>query len=741
MMLLDSTGHVYWAPAVAGQSGVVAFSATGAAGASTAMNVTPGFPPVQQTSAGALVAFINNGAATPFLEIAVYHPNISGNNGVRLYTPTAVNGTPAASASALNVFPGGEMIWQYRTATANDHFLGGIFYDGSAANQPPSTVTPAPFGTAATATLATNLQVVRPGLVIGELPSTATGAPLQFFEIDLKAATPSVLIPGAPFAAGVGTIQPGAVQDRFGRQADFSVSDDLTKAIWVTQDTATGQPTTYTLRIADLATGTQSILDSSPNLVSTSFPPHFVHSAASYSAPTLPVAGVPAVVWAEKTNSVISFVNHERLFYAIYSATSSPPTPVAVDRETLAGANRGSWITGAGAAAIDSAAGAVLLFMVDSDFGGYSLYSVPLTASTGGTASAALVADAITGFAVREDEAQLLVGRSAGSLLLGRLVPGTSPSQQLQPILEGGPQGIPSLPLNPSFGFTPDGAHVFAAVDQWSQSTPGAGTVLPALRGILDVVDISKCLATPAPANCAAARTNYGRTAWSETFGAGLFNGSGTAVMVETYSVNSVNGHLVWASSNTGTRHTEIPQAAKNFQVGGAGASNSNFAFATSMDGNEAAFNAYGSALGLQSNGSQYLISTGTAGIPFSFPGFIPFFGTPVTPPIAPQPATYLPYGGPTLPAYGFLSNGTGAVAGLGATFKVFGGSSPAPFISVSRPGGTIPIVPSIFGSPALVRKTVDNKELLYEFYAFDGFYYAIDLTLPGTAPPPAPVP
>ena len=307
----------------------------------------------------------------------------------------------------------------------------------------------------------------------------------QVMHVDLGLPKPVLTVPsGAPSAAVDSPVGPlvSGVAGRFGRD-QFAVSDDQTKAIYVTAENSSipgAQGASYTLWLLDLPSGKARPLYSSPWLQgpsgltgSNELPPHFVHSAVGltsvYQGQTRAAqpGDVRAVVWgegyvfAQGASSAQQTFNELRLFYALPTAGDTATTPVLVDRTAtmLVNVNDRSLVS---ALTQDTAAGTSLYFVSGQpNQTGFDLHRVPLQPSTTGTAASALVLDSVSSYQLREDTGRLLALRSDGTLYGGRLQAGQAPA--LSALGEGGPAGFP--PFDPryattgTYGFTPDGDH------------------------------------------------------------------------------------------------------------------------------------------------------------------------------------------------------------------------------------------------------------------------------------------
>jgi hypothetical protein len=668
---------------------------------------------------GAIVAWFNNGGAT---QPAVYHPNLPGNHVALL--PSLLGG-PSIGSFDLVVFPTGEIVYQFTTDTSV-RFLGAAYYDGTA-NPPKALAAPINYGSSLTTGPAKNFITAGAGVLLGELPANGSTTSYQAIEINLFAGTataPASFIPipfdgttTGTFHDGVAPPGPPGVFARTGVASNFSVSDDKTKAIFVTDDPhAAGQTATiWRLHLVDLATGTQVSLagsermlcaftstaapaDCVPNAAGTAHYPRFVHSAPVY------VGGAPtglnqAVVWEEESRVQASSTTSRRarISFATFSGAGSPAVS-SVDRLNTYSIAANSAAT----VEVESAAGGAIFFLSDNDLGGVDLYAAPLTPPAASPTVSSKVIDRVFGFKVREDKGRMIVARADGTLYFAALPGGgANPASGLVPIAVNapsgdtvyGPIGAPSV----SFGFTPDGDHAFAVIDE--QLFFGATL---GYYGVLETIDLT----TPA-----FARTDWGRIAYSfiSPLTAGFISNAAAGEIVDQVSVENLGrGRLsvVLAANPTGRGDTRLFVADPSLFA---------FRFTPSLDGSEGLFLYAGAANALSGNGNFLPVSAGAESLL--------------------QAATNSPFGGPYRPEYSEINGAlfSGAAASI---FKVWGttppATSPPPFVTVSRGFS------AAAATPLQTRQTPDNKELLYSFV--DGSdangSYTIWLPLSGRGPP-----
>ena len=428
-------------------------------------------------ASGAVVFYTQANLAGGPYQLRIAHPNLTGGS-------QALGPSHAGAPVFLQVFPSGEIVWQYLDG-AGGSVLEAAYYDGASATAKVANVS-AQFATA----VSSAWQVVRPQTLLGFAYDKASTS-AELIEIDLNRAGAIQIAAPSPVSATVGGLAGSVVRQRNRGSGFYAVSDDQRKAIYVTSDPGP----LLTLWLLDLATGGANQLYSTPTLDSADGAPRFVHSAAGTVGPLpglTPGAGlapvptpVPAILWGEDLASPASNALGEefrpmRLFYALYKADASTPAPVAVDRLAYT-------VTGNGAIpfayTVESAAGANLFFLSGS-VSEPDLYSVPLT----GSGASALVIDRPSGYRVREDKGRFLVQRSDGVTYAGRLQAGTNPAATLVPIAfdgNGGP--IPVYALLSSlttFGFTADGDHA------WALSQVEANTLVGGGQPVLRLIDL-----------------------------------------------------------------------------------------------------------------------------------------------------------------------------------------------------------------------------------------------------------
>jgi hypothetical protein len=638
------------------------------------------------TQSGAIAAWFSNG--TNFAPV-IFHPNISGSHSRQLFAPRA-----SLTSVLLQVFPGGEIVYQFTDpGVGGSRFLGAAYFDGT--NQP---VLLAPFqiGPAGSAASATRFMVAKPGVILGLVPNQIDGTKGELIEINLNG-TPQVFRPSPFDGTQVGPLNPGVMAvSRTGGLTDFAISDDTTKAIYVTVDPPPAAAI-LRLRLLDLATGTQVPLYGSERLLNaTAGFPRFVHSAPAY------VGGVPAgtyqaVVWWEELPPIgTSVVRHGRISFANFSG-GGPPAVSTIDR--LVTYFGGTPVIAGYPNEVESAAAGAIFFLSDNDAGGADLYTVPL-AGAASPRAASKVMDRVFGFQLREDKARLLVARSDGLLFYAQLAAGALPA--LTPIATGGPQGDPIYSfyngVGTSFGFTPDGDHAYLVRDQTQIYDGGLY-----YQGVLQSIDLAS-----------AARTNWGRITWDSlgTVTAGFIANATVAAIVDNYSVESRNGRLVVARSNA-------PTARVDTGLFNGGLTSNRFTFSTTVDGNEGLVNYAGVSAAIKSDGIFISLPAMSEGA-------------------RSQIATYSPFGGPYRYEYSQVdvTLSGGALASL---FKVWGGATPPPFIPIIRGFQAVPASGNILYS----RQTPDNKELLHSFLDSGDTVgaYGIYLPLSGNAPPTPPPP
>ena len=695
MMLLDANGGTFLAQAQGSSQPTV----------NTAVDAGGPSPLRGQTQSGAIVAWVTSASGAA---LYLFHPTItSPANHLFPLVPLRPSTTP----TDLKVFPGGEVVFQYTDSGTGQLYLGAALFDGI---HPPVTLAPFPIGLIKSSP-AVNFMVAKPGVILGEVPASTVNQ-LEAIELSLSAGSQKSFLP-APFisaAMGTGPFCNRCVEDRFANSSDFSVSDDGSKAIFVTTDSDANGPL-RNIHLLDLAVGTAPVLGGSSLLLNNQRLPRFVHTAAVYSGG--PATGmVPAVVWAEQLNNApstsFSFFD-ERLLFATWSASGAGPA-ITVDRTA-------GYFTSAGSSSdsvAESASAQQIFFLAQRGGGGADLYSVSLTGTSG---AATKVVDRVYWYAVREDRARMLVARADGTLLYAKLTPGVNLASALQPILEGGPMGDSgdyATNLS-SFGFTPDGDHAFAAVDQTysALATPSANFY----RGLLETIDLTS-----------GARTNFGRTVWGQQgFNALFLDHAKSAFLADNFAIQESPARLAFAAAATGTVHRDTNLFPTGFQP------SAQFLYFLAGDLTEA-------LLAVNRSGGR---APNTGGIAQEDGTFLSLGGG--------LSASALQFGEQFPPPLGGVSRfGPGqdnipllidwAVLGRtttsgtpGSVLKVFGGgASPAPLVQVSSGF-------QAFNNFTATRQTPDNKELLYSFRnpADANSGYLIALPLSGQAPAPALVP
>ncbi|MBS2025520.1 MAG: hypothetical protein JST92_24235 [Deltaproteobacteria bacterium] len=674
---------------------------------------------IQQTDAGALAAFVDNASSGPL--VALWHPAITG-NGLRTF------GTVAGStALSLQVFPGGEMIWEYANS-GGFHFLGAAYFDGT--NQPITLASAIPYGatTSASANLAANFFVPRPGVIVGRIPSTKDDTQFELLEINLLAATPTFFHP-APYnnpvsqdtgnkldvnsmssGSGVNTALNGVAQ-RSGGAAVFTTSDDRTKVLFGTRDTVENPVRQlYGVWILDLATGTASNIYKSENLLSGAFRPHFVRAASSWTPEQTLTGAVNAVVFCESLpvySGGITQTYFFRPFFQTYDGfpTTALPSPVQLAPNAYSQLN----FLGATSLFTETAAGKAVIYANGTGEGPIDLYQGTFN-STGATR----VMRDITGFVTREDKAKILIGRGDGTLFAGDLSNGVS---NLQPIL--GDIVTSQFPLDgsPLFGFTPDGTHAFAFVDMKLVPTPDyfdfnmkfntfAGSPISFtlgayyFSGILVTVDLAT-----------GARTDWGR---AFTYGPGLDTGflsnAGLVLGNETISNYTSVSRFFEAAAASSLTHTDTKLLAPSTVQ-------SSFISIHSLDGAE---------VYLANNGNQ-----AASGIVRSDGHVYP------TPNLNANQgnvyqwdyATYSPFGAPIgtwLPNWAVVTTG-----GAHTSYKKFGGATYDPeHVMLTISSGGLSSTPSL--QTNLTKFLTDRSELMFNSKGNDGFYYLMSIPGPG---------
>src|SRR5262249_55499100 len=304
------------------------------------------------------------------------------------------------------------------------------------------------------------------------------------------ATAPASFVP-VPFdGISNGVLHEGGVFSRTGGAANFSVSDDQTRAIFVTNDPPPTGTTAnvFRLHLVKLADGTQVSLAGSermlcaatgssapapcvPNPAGAAHYPRFVHSAPVYAG-SAPAGTHQAVIWEEEEPwAAGAAARYARISLANFSG--SVPVIGTVDRmttyQTVLEVPPGgpSPLVPRYATELESAAGGALYFLASSDLGGADLYQAPLAPTATGVVASTRVLDRVFGFKLREEKARMLVARADGTLYFAPLAGGAA-APALAPIAGNGPMGDPQFDGldSLSFGFTPDGDHAYVAVDQ-----------------------------------------------------------------------------------------------------------------------------------------------------------------------------------------------------------------------------------------------------------------------------------
>ncbi len=653
---------------------------------------------LQTTSSGAIAGWFNNaGDVRPLL----FHPAIAAGSHL---APLLAAARPATTARDLKVFPGGEIVFQY-TDTTGTAFIGAAYFDGTAQ---PVLLAPVQIGLTGGGVIGGNFVVASPGVVLGTVPGATAGSGQQIIEIRLQGGTPQSFFPAPTNGTTAGAVQLGGVLARTGFNTSFAISDDQTKALFVTSDQLPGAPNTvYRGHLLDLATGTDTLLGAVPSANFFGYAPHFVHSAQVYAGGA-PAGAHQYVVWTETLPmSPGQTISHERISFANFQGTIS-----TVDRLNSYFGQIQSSITVN--ARTESAAAGALFFLSQTDQGGADLYSVPLTAAAG-LVSATRVMDHVFWFKTREDKQRLLVARSDGTLYVAPLVPGANFARTLVPLVNAGFLGdAPILNGNGinSFGFTPDGDHAYVLRDANTSTSSFSGAATT--TGIVETIDLT---------TGAFSRTDFGRVVAGNLGGTtkpiiGFVGGANTAIVLDQLSVEGNSVRLAVAPPGASTSRVDTQALPSGYQP-----SNDTAVFFSSVDNNEGLLAyqanslAFGSVLPLLGNGgSVRLQKDGTFDVLFS--GSNSGLS---------QPATVSLFGGPFLPDWSIFNDFDTTSNSL---FKVWGGQSPAKFINVSRN----------FSAQTTALGTVitpDLKELLFSFNdgsAADG--YVMALPLPGHTPP-----
>ena len=614
-------------------------------------------------ASGAIAAWFSSGG---LFSVQLFHPTLSPTTPSALLTPAS-----GLTAFDLVVFPTGEIVFQY-VSGGTTRFLGAAYYDGTSAA--PKTLTPFPIGPAASTVLGKNFVRAGTGIILGEIPTVADATKFQAIELNLTSATPFKL--PLPTTAPTGPFHESGVFSRLGQASSFSVSDDKTKAIYVTDDpnpTAGAPNPKWNLYLIDLATGVPSSVYASDRMLlgGGAHLPRFVHSAPVYVG-AAPAGTHQALVLEEELppppGTVASGIRHARISFATFSG-SGPPAVSTIDRLMT----YSSFTYSAFTTEVDSAAAGAIFFLSDNDLGGADLYTVPLTPPAGALTTATRVLDRVFGFKMREEKGRLLVARADGTVYGAQ--PGSSAAGALAAITSGGPTGDPDYTgfyPSSSYGFTPDGDHAYVVRDQ----TFSLVYVLM-YAGVLSTFDLNT-----------GARVNWGRATFGLTPNAGFLANGSVAEIVNTYSSEDYWARLEVAQATNGPAHADtglyFSYASWNYL----------FVFTPSLDGTEALVSYNAAAVNAFAANGNFL----------SLPGASESLS---------QPATTSPFGGPYRPEFSqvngsFFSGASSSVFKVWGTASRCGGTPPAPFVTVSR-GIAARSTPQ-------TRQTPDYKELLYSF-------------------------
>ena len=642
-------------------------------------------PALQTTRSGAIVGWFQNGTD---VRPQLFHPALPGNHVVPLIA-AAQAGTVAQD---LQVFPGGEIVFQFHDAN-NTTFLGAAYFDGT---NTPVVLPPVQTGAAGNGSLGNFFLVAKPGVVLGQVPAPLAASGVQAVEIQLKGA--GFLFPAPSNGTTAGPLT-GGVQPRLGRSANFTISDDQTQALFVTLDQVAGAPNPVRrIHLLNLDAGTETPLGFTSGNGAVHLP-HFVRSAPVYSGGA-PAGAHQAVIWTETLPQAQGqTTSHERISIASFSGAVA-----TVDRlNSFSAAN----------SMVESAAGGVVLFLSQTDGGGADLYSAPI-ASAAGPVTATRVMDHVFWFKTREDKQRLLVARSDGTLYVAPLTPGANLARTLVPLVNAGFLGDAPI-LNGdgigSFGFTYDGDHAYVLRDVHTSVIGPFGAEMA--TGIAETIDFT---------TGAFARTDFGRVVAGNVGGGaqpilGFVGGATTAVVLDQVSVEANAVRLAIAPPGAPTSRQDTLALAPGYQFFSDAAS-----FSSSLDNNEGFLTYQPGGLfgGARIGGGSPSVRLQTDGT-FDVLRAASFSGLQ-------QPATFSPLAGRTLPDWSIVNDFTGASRSL---FKVWGGASPARFIPVSRN------FTAQTNSTATVI-TPDLKELLFSFLgngdATSG--YTMALPLPGHTPP-----
>jgi len=682
MLLQDANGMPFLARALSSQTTDTAVPAGGAQAFDVSNNPLRG-----TTKSGAIALGLSSGTSAL---INLFHPAISSPNHLFTLLPLRANTT----LTDLQVFPGGEIVFQFFDTTTQQAWLGAALFDGT--NQP-QLLAPFAIGPATGGFLATGFLVARPGIVLGQVPASAATNGVQIQPVELSLGVTSQQFSPAVYTVGsmtgTGPLCHGCIEGRSNPATTFSVSDDGAKALFVTSDS---NSSVASIHLLDLATGTAPVIGST-SMVGEKLQrnPRFVHTAAVFAGG--PATGmVPAVVWSEQLSSAT--LSDERLSFATWSA-SGPGPAIPIDRlGAFFNGRRGAHQD----AVAESASAQELFFLSQRPQGGADLYSVSLTGTSG---VAAKVADRVYWYSVREDKARILVARSDGTLLAAQLTPGVDLAAALQPVLEGGPRGESDYQTNlSSFGFTPDGDHAYLATNQ--AFTPSSR----AFNGLVEVIDLTT-----------GARTNFGRTTWGQQgFATTFLDHAKSAYLIDQFDVQDTSARLVFASASAGTSHQNAePVPTQLFPP-------PFYVSLLSRDLTEALLgfgSGEGLTLGLAQESGTFLPLGGSAGLQdlqLAAPITVKLGGV----------LQFGPWDQVPLTLDWILTSRSNSPAG--SAFKLMGGgTSPAPPIQVSN--GFVAQRNRLATSI-----TPDNKELLYSFRNPNDatVAYVIELPDSGHAPP-----
>jgi hypothetical protein len=655
-------------------------------------------------SSGAVVFYTQTLTGSPY-QLRIAHPNITG--GIQTLGPAH-----AALPIFLQVFPSGEIVWQYLDG-AGGSLVQAAYYDGTSVAAKVTSPS-AQLGT----TPSNSWTLVRPQMLLGVAYDRASVAPTpELIEIDINRAGPPQIAAPSPVSSTVGPLGSNGVRMRNRSLGQFAISDDQLKAIYVTNDPGP----LFTLWLLDLATGTAGPLYSTATLDVLDGAPQFVHSAAGTigpvpgTAPSAALAQVPVVVWGERLAPSVGFIGDlfqpMRLFYVPYKSDNSISTPIAVDRLAYN-------VTSLPIALVYTFASsaAASLFFLSGSANEADLYAVPLTGS--GTSS--LVLDRPSGYVFREDKGRFLAQRSDGSTYAGKLQAGTAPGSTLLPIATGGFGGpiqvLASLSSLTTFGFSADGDHAWALSQIDSNNLVGGG------QPVLRLVDLG-----------ANVHQNIGAHAWELSTGTpGLgqfpaplpcFLGNGAWSIGYAAFANDLGGPggsvaALYAALGTNPAHIDLglpafPYNPSNVPV-----------CRTSLDGSEAFVALTGS---VTLTAGVALTSTGPVATKLGA-GFTPFLS---------QPATFSSFGGLYLDEFDLLNLPHSTSQQF--VFKVWGESS-------AGSGKPFPYVVVASGASAafVVSRSTDKNAailLMLQLIGDTTGWIPVEAPLAGKTAPKAPLP